>query len=155
MSPVVTVLAALTTYIAICAVLAAVAAGMVLSVGSLLRLGHYEFADLPSFLLLRRYGVRRGIWPYLRDVIRRSRRSRSAALDALHQHIWLVIVPSICWFISAIFIGIGTLSLQALWKTMEVQAGPTLQIVPMMALMGAVAGTWIFLRGFGYIARPW
>lgn len=150
-----TVLAIIVIYLSITFIAVAWTAILTLFLGALMRDIHFEFVFSPSFKILRRHGVWRGAWPYIRDLKRRSLKGWDEAREILWLHSLIFVILGMNYIVSIFTFGGVALLMHPLWNYMHIHIDPSVPTWRHIALLGTFWATWLFLRGFSYIARPW
>jgi hypothetical protein len=138
-----------TVYAVACAAMTVWAVLAATMVGVWLRFVHYDVARTHSFGMLRRYGLRGGAWRLLKGLVRRRPEMGNAARTT----ILVISVPMVGFIGSAfLFYAIGLLIPAG---RMPDELGAQLsRTVSATGTLGAVVGTYLWLRGLSYIARP-
>ncbi|WP_141703939.1 hypothetical protein [Planobispora rosea] len=147
-------LIAIAAYIALCVLLVGWAMIMAVVGAVMMRLSHDMLVEAPSFLLLRRYGMRRGLPLYICDISRRLRR-RSVPEGTVALHAMIASVP-VVGFLSGAFLPFLASFLMVPGGDLSGALGEFQdRVLLFTGIPGALVGTWVWWRGVGYMARPW
>lgn len=138
-------------YVVICAVMAVWMVAAAAMAGTWMRLVHFDIARTHSFALVRRYGLRSGTWRLLGLLAKHP--ARVGFRRPLHAAMTVVSVPLVSFMGPAfLFYMVGML---VPVDRLPREFGSALQrAVWITGALGAVVGTYVWLRGLSYIAHP-